>query len=205
MKIHTTDWHYRLHRYVYGNGNHAINQVPKNLCPYFWKIMLALLIVPVSIPGLVIIWVILLLSKDDDPAVDPKDGFGPALGATLALAIITSLAGAFGAIVSLVLYGEDGTSALALWKLILMGYGVIAVVLGIVVLGAFIKEKFEDTYRNWDDRRKEKSDKWQRNAWGQFERVKNPKDGLFKSMFHATKDRMCPMIEIVDNGENNNE
>lgn len=52
MKLKTNSWHAKLHNFVY------TNDLPQNLCPYFWKVLLAIaLFIPcviIQLPGLII-------------------------------------------------------------------------------------------------------------------------------------------------------
>jgi len=44
IKLSTKSWHFKLNQYVYGSK--IINTNIKNLCPYFWMLLLAIIIVP---------------------------------------------------------------------------------------------------------------------------------------------------------------
>lgn len=46
IKLKTTDWHFKLNAYVYGNK--IINANLRNLCPYFWMLIAAIPIAPIK-------------------------------------------------------------------------------------------------------------------------------------------------------------
>lgn len=48
LEFSTNSWHGKLYKFAYGYGNYSYpRQFPSNLCPYFWKIVLAILLMPI--------------------------------------------------------------------------------------------------------------------------------------------------------------
>lgn len=56
MKVSTTSWHYRLWRF----GRENPRSRPRDLCRYFWHIMLVKILIPTTVAGFALTGIVLL-------------------------------------------------------------------------------------------------------------------------------------------------
>ena len=215
MKVHTTDWHYKVIKYVYGRDS----AIPKSLCPYFWKVIFGLLFLIPIIPITGISAVLTMISFSFIGFVHNKTdgGLHSEFGWTLTSCIIFLISMLAGVSV-LASYGDielivDGPSFIhqvvshyGLWFTTFIGFvsSIIASVLFAALFSSIytIRKKYI-MYRN---RRRIDSGDWEYTAWGNLRKV-NSNDvkhraGLFVSMMNAIRDKVCPNIEVVDTNLN---
>lgn len=57
MNLQTNSWHAKLYLFYFGTGyswnedkEEVLNRLPKNLCPYVWKLFLGILLTPIMLP-----------------------------------------------------------------------------------------------------------------------------------------------------------
>jgi hypothetical protein len=123
----TEDWHCYLFRFAYGSNA----KYPKDFCSYWWKLVVALLLLPFyGLGGLVI-------KIQGDNYKDMPERFGYTI-ATLVMAFMAIVAGALtnDLIVSLI-YGGVATEHLK-WLFILFFVGDLAIVLAIALVIAVV-------------------------------------------------------------------
>lgn len=90
MKLSTKSWHSWLFRYTYGKDN-----LPDNLCPYFWKLVLAMILFPVLFIFCLPAFILCRSTGDND--LFEEGVFSPALAFSfvinLALVLIIGMIG----------------------------------------------------------------------------------------------------------------
>ena len=179
MKLKSNSISSKLYRWFYGTDS-----LPTNLCPYFWKLVLAwVVLIPYSLVCLPMILTEIYDKeyKYTDNSTGKRIGLGVIVYfMLLAITSMISLICAF--FVSPEkngLYGLLASFGAMVW--------VIAIVIG--VIGGTI------AFKEWNDRRKIKYDEYGRRIWNQ---PKEEKTYLIIEFTKAKYNKYCPKIDWID-------
>lgn len=84
MKVSRNSWHYRLWKY----GREPYGGEPRDLCRYFWHILLMKILVPIVVIGLVITGIVAILVSVWNHPLDAAIVVGIALGLVVLLVAV---------------------------------------------------------------------------------------------------------------------
>ena len=163
-------------------------EMPGNLCPYFWKLVLAFtLAVPVLIATLV--YEILFINNHDKPADSPGERFFLGLIAWVILCICVAV------LSPIVLFWATPEKDSVLWNLISAGFAVWVsiIILGITLLYRHIKEKRDDA--KWKNRNEGRQSIYDENGHWVGYRYEEPKPNVLLEFIKAKYNKYCPKIE----------
>ena len=179
MKLNSNSISSKLYRWFYGT-----NDLPNNLCPYFWKLVLSwLVLIPYSLFCLPVI----LHELFDKTYQVTHNSTGKRIGFS---SLVYALLFFIGCMLSSIgwffiqpekdsFYGFMGTLGFCLW--------VCAIVIGVI-------EGFK-AYKEWDYSRKIKYDEYGRRIWNQ---PKEEKTYLVVEFAKAKYNKYCPKIDWID-------
>jgi hypothetical protein len=179
MKLNSNSISSKLYRWFYGT-----NDLPNNLCPYFWKLVLAwLVLIPYSLVCLPVI----LHELFDKTYRFTDNSTGKRIGySSLTYALLFFIGCMLSSIGSFFIqpekdsfYGFMGTLGFCLW--------VCAIVIGVI-------EGFK-AFNEWNYSRKIKYDEYGRRIWNQ---PKEEKTYLVVEFAKAKYNKYCPKIDWID-------
>lgn len=175
MNISKGSWHVRLNDYIYGYGYTASVH---SLCPYFWKTILAIILLP-----LVAICRVTAskidesdLSMPNNPIPSISDQTRSYIGKGLLVMVILMIG------IGLSQVG-DSMGWFTLAKIILAILGVIGAIFGFVYLIVCLEEKYSDW--RYEHPKKDKP-------------YKEPKPNILLEYLKAWKNKNCPLLELVE-------
>lgn len=180
MKLDQNSFSAKLYRWFFMTA-----EMPSNLCPYFWKLVLAfVLAIPVLLATL--FYQILYFRKSfPEPADSPLERF------FIGLFLWGMLFLAFCSLSPLVLIWFTPEEKSLLWNVIGSGFAVWAsgAVIGIWVLIKHLKEKKDD--------RKYRKNSYDKNGnWIPYEdRIKEKRSNILVEFFKAKYNKYCPKID----------
>lgn len=179
MKLNSNSISSKLYRWFYGT-----NDLPNNLCPYFWKLVLAwLVLIPYSLVGLPSI--IMEITDKDYKYNDVSTGKRIGIGALVYILIffvgcmLSSIGWFFVLPAKDSFYYFAGTVGFLLW--------VVTIVIGVIEGFKALKE--------WNYNRKIKYDE---NGWRIYDSHKEEKTYLVVEFAKAKYNKYCPKIDWID-------
>lgn len=174
----------KLYRWFYGT-----NIMPTNLCPYFWKSVAAMLF---CIP--VFLWTapFMLLHRDDHSST----GIGERLGIS-AITWIFILA-AISMLTPFALIWIEPTKGSLYFNTVCAGImcWMVAVVVGIIELVKYIREKIEDA--KWKKMKGGRHNVYDEHGNWVGYRYEKPKANIFVEFIKAKYNRYCPKIDWTE-------
>lgn len=179
MKLNSNSISSKLYRWFYGT-----NDLPNNLCPYFWKLVLAwLVLIPYSLVGLPSI-VMELYDKDyryHDVSTGKRIGIGALCYIVLffIFCMLSSIGWFFVLPEKDSFYEFAGTIGFFIWG--------ISIVIGVI-------EGFK-AYKEWNYKRKIKYDEYGRRIYNFH---KEEKTYLVVEFAKAKYNKYCPKIDWID-------
>jgi hypothetical protein len=181
MKLNSNSISSKLYRWFYGT-----NDLPNNLCPYFWKLVLAwLVIVPYSLVCLPMI----VLELIDKGYKYSDNSTGKRIGmSTIVYFILFVISSMVSFICVFFVSPEKDSFYLSLSALGAMIW-VIAIVIGVI-------EGYK-VFTEWNYRRKIKYDE---NGYRILNPPKQEKTYLVVEFAKAKYNKYCPKIDWIDNG-----
>lgn len=179
MKLNSNSISSKLYRWFY-----ATNDLPNNLCPYFWKLVLSwLVLIPYSLFCLPVILHELFdkTYRFTDNSTGKRIGFSSLTYALLFFigCMLSSIGWFFIQPEKDSFYQFMGTLGFVIW--------VISIIIGIV-------EGFK-AFKEWNYRRKIKYDE---NGWRIYDSSKEEKTYLVVEFAKAKYNKYCPKIDWVD-------
>ena len=175
IKINQNSWHVRCYELMYG-----VNQLPNNLCAYFWKAVLAVLLYPVF-------FILELPKRIIDNKEFKKDRFKGYFGNIHWLVGICIYVGLF------CIYCMIAIFFIGLATDVISPIGVISWLILVVVGIMLLVEKFDE----WRKERK----RIQRMKNGLKPIYKEDKPNIIVEYFKAWKGKYCPKITFYNNSK----
>lgn len=171
MELSKNLWHAKLYNITYNTT------LPQNLCPYFWKVILGLIIfIPLAVifTPLKILWLIKSIATNQSPNKISNDGF---LGETLLIAIVLDIALFCGFNMVYMWFGNIFDDKVSVFEIFgILGY--MLIIFGAIIV---IEEKIK--------KRRKKNRKLK------YSLPKKKYPNILKEFVKAKYNRYCPQIE----------
>ena len=185
MKLNQNSISAKIYRWFY-----LKTEMPSNLCPYFWKLVIAYaLLIPVLVVTLVYETIYINASRADKPADSPGERFVLGILAWVLLYL------AVAALSPIILLWEIPTKDSWMWNTVSAGFVVWAciIIIGISLLYKHLKEKRDDA--KWKKRNEGRQSIYDENGHWVGYRYEEPKPNILIEFIKAKYNKYCPKID----------
>lgn len=180
MKLNSNSVSSKLYRWFYGT-----NDLPNNLCPYFWKLVLAwLVLIPYS---LVCLPVIIMELKDKDYRYH-DNSTGKRIGFSVLSYVILFCVSSMLSVIGLLFIAPEKNSFYVFMVTLGVMVWAISIIIGVI-------EGYKE-FKEWNYRRKIK---YNENGYRIWDEPKEEKTYLIVEFTKAKYNKYCPKIDWVSN------